>query len=64
VVVSGEIDMELDGTTVTLKAGDVLVQRGTIHNWVNRSKDVAVVAFVLVAAKPVTAGGQTLEAVG
>ncbi len=56
--------MELDGTTVTLKAGDVLVQRGTIHNWVNRSKDVAVVAFVLVAAKPVTAGGQTLEAVG
>ncbi len=64
VVVSGEIDMELDGTTVTLKAGDVLVQRGTIHNWVNRSKDVAVVAFVLVAAKPVAAGGKTLEAIG
>jgi quercetin dioxygenase-like cupin family protein len=64
VVMSGEIDMELDGTTVTLKAGDVLVQRGTVHNWVNRSKEVAVVAFVLVSAKPVTAGGKTLEAVG
>jgi quercetin dioxygenase-like cupin family protein len=64
VVMSGEIDMELDGTTVTLKAGDVLVQRGTVHNWVNRGKDVAVVAFVLVSAKPVTAGGKTLEAVG
>jgi quercetin dioxygenase-like cupin family protein len=64
VVMSGEIDMELDGTTVTLKAGDVLVQRGTIHNWVNRSKDVAVVAFVLVAAKSVTAGGKTLDAIG
>jgi hypothetical protein len=49
---------------VTLKAGDVLVQRGTVHNWVNRRKEVAVVAFVLVSAKPVTAGGKTLEAVG
>jgi quercetin dioxygenase-like cupin family protein len=64
VIIAGEIDMELDGETVTLKAGDVLVQRGTIHNWVNRSKDVAIVAFVLVAAKPVTAGGKTLAAVG
>jgi quercetin dioxygenase-like cupin family protein len=35
-VISGEIDMELDGTSVRLKAGDVLVQRGTIHNWVNK----------------------------
>jgi quercetin dioxygenase-like cupin family protein len=64
VIIAGEIDMELDGETVTLKAGDVLVQRGTIHNWVNRSKDVAIVAFVLVAAKPVTADGKTLAAVG
>ena len=34
VVMSGEVDMELDDMTVHLKAGDVLVQRGTIHNWV------------------------------
>jgi quercetin dioxygenase-like cupin family protein len=64
VVMSGTIDMELDGETVTLKAGDVLVQRGTVHNWVNRSNEPAVVAFVLVAAKPVTAGGKTLHAEG
>jgi quercetin dioxygenase-like cupin family protein len=64
VVISGEIDMELDGETVTLKAGDVLVQRGTVHNWVNRSNDVAIVAFVLVAAKPVTAGGKVLHSEG
>jgi len=64
VVISGKIDMELDGETITLKAGDVLVQRGTIHNWVNRSNDVAIIAFVLVAAKPVMAGGKTLNAVG
>lgn len=36
VVMAGEIDMELDdGVVVRLKQGDVLVQRGTIHNWVN-----------------------------
>jgi quercetin dioxygenase-like cupin family protein len=64
VVMAGEIDMELDGETVTLRAGDVLVQRGTVHNWVNRGKDVAIVAFVLITAKPVTAGGKTLAAIG
>ena len=53
-VLSGEIDMELDdGVSVHLKQGDVLVQRGTIHNWANRGKVPCVSAFVLVAAKPV-----------
>ena len=33
---SGEIDMDLDGTVVHLMAGDVLVQRGTIYNWINK----------------------------
>src|SRR4030088_1941365 len=58
-VISGEIDMELDdGKRVHLKAGDVLVQRGTIHNWVNKGTAPRIIAFVLVAAKPVTAGGK------
>jgi quercetin dioxygenase-like cupin family protein len=64
VVISGTIDMELDGNSVTLKAGDVLVQRGTIHNWVNRGTEACVIAFVLVDAKPVAAGGKVLDAVG
>jgi quercetin dioxygenase-like cupin family protein len=65
VVISGEIDMELDdGKSVHLKAGDVLVQRGTIHNWVNRGSAPCVIAFTLVAAKPVSAGGKVLNAVG
>jgi len=64
VVISGEIDMELDEGTVRLKAGDVVVQRGTIHNWVNRGSDPCVIAFVLIAAHPVTRGGKTLEAMG
>jgi quercetin dioxygenase-like cupin family protein len=60
VVLSGEIDMELDGSAVHLRAGDVLVQRGTMHNWVNRGTQPCVIAFVLVAAKPM----ETLGAVG
>jgi mannose-6-phosphate isomerase-like protein (cupin superfamily) len=64
VVMSGEIDMELDIGSVHLKAGDVLVQRGTIHNWVNKGKEPCVIAFTLVASKPVTAGGKTLPAHG
>ena len=64
VVMSGEIDMELDGSTVHLKAGDVMVQRGTIHNWVNKGARPCVLAVVLVDAKSVEAGGKVLTAVG
>jgi mannose-6-phosphate isomerase-like protein (cupin superfamily) len=64
VVISGEIDMELDVGSVHLKQGDVLVQRGTIHNWVNTGKEPCVIAFALIASKPVTAGGKTLNAQG
>ena len=65
IVVSGEIDMELDDKVVVkLKAGDALVQRGTIHNWVNRGTEDCVIAFVLVSAKPATAAGKPLNAVG
>ncbi len=58
IVMSGEIDMEMDGTMVHLKAGDVLVQRGTIHNWINNGTEPCVIAFVLIDAKPVEAQRQ------
>jgi mannose-6-phosphate isomerase-like protein (cupin superfamily) len=64
VVLSGEIDMELDDSVVHLNAGDVLVQRGTIHNWVNRSTKPCAIAFVLIDAKPVEVDGRVLNAVG
>ena len=64
VVISGEIDMELDEGTVHLKTGDVLVQRGTIHNWVNRGTVPCVIAFALIGAKPVSRNGKPLEAMG
>jgi mannose-6-phosphate isomerase-like protein (cupin superfamily) len=63
VVISGEIDMELDdGVSVHLKAGDTLVQRGTIHNWKNRGTEPCLIAFILIHAKPVEAGGKVLAA--
>lgn len=51
VVLSGEIDMEMGDTVVHLRTGDVLVQRGTIHNWVNNGTVPCVIAFVLIAAE-------------
>lgn len=54
IVLSGQIEMELDQGTVSLRQGDVLVQRGTMHNWVNRGKDPCVIAFILIQAKPMT----------
>jgi quercetin dioxygenase-like cupin family protein len=65
VVMSGEIDMELEtGEEVHLRAGDVMVQRGTVHNWINRGSVPCVMAIVLVHAKSVQAGGRSLEAFG
>ena len=64
VVMSGEIDMELNESVVHLKAGDVLVQRGTIHNWINRGNEPCVIAFILIDAKPVEIGGKVLHAEG
>lgn len=49
VVMSGKIDMELDdGVKVHMKAGDTLVQRATVHNWLNVYDEPCVVAFVLI----------------
>jgi mannose-6-phosphate isomerase-like protein (cupin superfamily) len=64
IVLSGEIDMEMDDEVVHLKAGDVLVQRGTIHNWVNRYSVPCVIAFVLIDARPLLLNGRSLPLVG
>jgi quercetin dioxygenase-like cupin family protein len=56
IVLEGEIEMDLDDSTIVLNAGDVLVQRGTYHSWANRGSSPARVAFVLVDAKPLGIG--------
>ncbi|MGH7926943.1 MAG: cupin domain-containing protein [Candidatus Binatia bacterium] len=64
VVLSGEIDMEIEDAVVHLNPGDVLVQRGTIHNWVNRGNKPCVMAFILIDATAVQVDGKVLNAVG
>ena len=53
IVLSGEITALMDEGEVLLKAGDVLIQRGTNHAWSNRTDAPAYLAFVLVDAAPV-----------
>lgn len=50
IVMSGEIYAIMDEGEKLLKAGDVLIQRGTSHAWSNRSGEYCRVAFVLVEA--------------
>ena len=65
IIMSGEIDMEMDGAMIHLKAGDVLVQRGTIHNWINNGQRALRDRLRLIDAKPVNGrGGKVLNAVG
>jgi mannose-6-phosphate isomerase-like protein (cupin superfamily) len=51
IVLSGEIDMLLDVGEVHVKAGDILIQRGTNHAWVNRTNEVCRIVFVLIDAR-------------
>ncbi|OAA80237.1 cupin 2 domain-containing protein [Akanthomyces lecanii RCEF 1005] len=54
IITKGEIVCRLDdGVEKTLRAGDVCVQRGTIHSWENRTDETCRVTFVLVAAKAI-----------
>lgn len=55
IVMEGEIDMLLDDSEVHLKAGDVLVQQGTNHAWVNRGDQPCRIAFVLIDARALPA---------
>ena len=48
ICLSGEITMVLDDSEVLVKAGDVIVQRGTNHAWANRSDQPCRIAFVLI----------------
>jgi hypothetical protein len=47
-VLSGEIYAVMDEGETLLKAGDVLIQRGTNHAWSNRSNENCRIAFVLI----------------
>jgi hypothetical protein len=57
-VLSGECDMLLDDTEVHMKAGDIMVQRGTNHAWVNRSAEWCRIAFVLIDSEKIPGPGE------
>jgi quercetin dioxygenase-like cupin family protein len=64
IMLSGEVDCELEnGEVVHLKPGDVLIQRGGMHNWVNNGSVPAVGAAIMVDAKPVDVDGKELRTV-
>jgi mannose-6-phosphate isomerase-like protein (cupin superfamily) len=48
IVLSGEVYLVLDKDETLLKAGDVVVQRGTNHAWANRSTEPCRMAFILI----------------
>ncbi|HEX9395990.1 MAG TPA: cupin domain-containing protein [Burkholderiales bacterium] len=53
VVLKGEVHAVMENGEKLLRAGDVLIQRGTMHSWSVRGNEPAIVCFVLVSAKPV-----------
>lgn len=57
IVLAGEIWAIMDRDETLLKAGDILIQRGTAHGWENRSTEMARVAFVLIDGVRGGAGG-------
>ena len=61
ILLKGQCDLELDdGELVHLKEGDVVVQRGTMHAWINTGSVPCVFAFVLLDADPAESGGEKL----
>ncbi|ODM21919.1 hypothetical protein SI65_02763 [Aspergillus cristatus] len=65
VVLRGTVVLTLgDGERVELGEGDTVVQRGTMHAWINESGEWARSVSVMMPAKPVvTSGGEELGAV-
>ena len=53
ICLQGEVEMQLDdGAAVKMVAGDVMVQRGTNHGWLNRGATPCRLAVVLIDGKP------------
>jgi quercetin dioxygenase-like cupin family protein len=63
ICLEGECVMELDsGDDVTVRAGDVVIQRGTNHLWHNRATVPCRFAWILLDADAVEIAGQRLGA--
>ena len=57
ICISGEMTMVLDdGVTVTMHPGDIMIQRGANHGWVNKGSAPCRLAVVLLDGTPKRAG--------
>lgn len=56
-VLSGRIVLALPEREIELRAGDVIVQGGNDHTWINRWREPCVLLFVVVAGAPAPARG-------
>lgn len=55
IVVSGALELKLDAGSTVVRAGDVVVQRGTRHSWKVVGAEPAVIASVLLDARALPA---------
>ena len=51
VVLEGELVLLVDEGETTVRAGDIVIQRGTNHGWANRSDRPCRIAFILIDGK-------------
>jgi len=62
IVIDGEIELELDdGKKVSVGAGGIIVQRGTMHAWRNTGDKICRIVFSLVEAAPYLHNGKPLK---
>jgi len=48
ILIQGELVAIMEEGEATMRAGDILIQRGTMHAWANRSSTIARIAFILI----------------
>jgi len=51
IVLMGELVAIMDEDETVMRAGDILIQRGTNHAWANRSGKMCRIAFILIDGK-------------
>ena len=51
IVLDGELVLIMDEGETTVRAGDIVIQRGTNHGWANRSDRNCRIAFILIDGK-------------
>ena len=62
IILKGEIVAILDTGETLLKAGDIMIQRGTNHSWSVRGNEPCILAAILIDAKPLGLAAKVAKA--